>query len=454
MIGRALGRGLGELRSATLADPPEWLVDALGASRSVAGPKVDEQSALRSAAVAACVRVVSEDIGKVPCLVYERVGPKSRERAPYDSYAPALGLAPNPEMTAMEYWENLTAYGMLWGKGDAYINRRRNGTVELWPLPPNRTELVREKIATGAPGKYVPGAVIGLNVTLDNGDKRFLKWRDVVSMRAFGYAAKTPIQRHRETIGLALAGEEFGSRFFGQGGSTGGFIRMPAEATPEQADRTEARYRAKHEGLERSHLVGLLEGGAEWQEVGMRLKDAQYIDGRQFSVEEIARIFRVPLHKVMHLLRATFSNIEHQGIEYVVDTITPWVVRHEQAHRLKLYGLGKFGAIGERYPEFLLDSLLRGDTESRYKAYALAVQWGWMSRSEVRERENLSHVADLDDYLYPLNMAIAGDEVDPADEPLRQLAAVLARSSGGPLHNANGHDLSDPARTLLPEVTS
>ncbi|MGK2923637.1 MAG: phage portal protein, partial [Methyloceanibacter sp.] len=123
MLGRALINGVAELRSATLAAPSEWLSDALGASKSIAGPAIDEESALRLAAVGACVRVVSEDIGKVPCIIYERTDAKgSRERAAGDTYAPALGLAPNPEMSAMEYWENLTAYGMLWSHAEAYID--------------------------------------------------------------------------------------------------------------------------------------------------------------------------------------------------------------------------------------------------------------------------------------------------------------------------------------------
>lgn len=444
MIGRALVRGARELRS-TLSEPEDWMVDWWGSSRSTAGPRVDESSALSHAAVGACVRVISEDIGKVPCIIYERTGPKSRERAPYDAYAPALGLSPNPEMTAMEYWENLTAYAMLWGRGTAYIERLRNGTVALWPLPPNRVELARDKVT----GKGLAGPIIGINVVLDNGEKRFVKWKDVVMTRAFGYDGKTPIARHRETIGLGLAAEEFGSRFFGQGGSVGGFIEMPVEATEAQADRTEARYRAKHEGLERAHLVGILEGGAKWQEVGMALKDAQYIDGRQFGVEEIARIFRVPLHKIQHLLRATFSNIEEQNIDYVVDAIQPWCTRHEQSHRWKLFGLEKYGAVGERYPEFLLDSLLRGDQEGRYKAYALAINWGWMSRSEVRERENLPHDDLLDEFLVPLNMNVAGQEIDPEEEPIRRLAAALARHSS----NGNGGGSSEVPPTVLPEVS-
>lgn len=449
MIGRALTRGLGELRS-TLSAPEDWLADWFGSSRSVAGPVVDELSALRHAAVGACVRVVSEDIGKVPCIVYERTGPKSRERAPYDAYAPALGLSPNPEMTAMEYWENLTAYAMLWGKGTAYLEKRRNGTIALWPLPPNRVELAREKIPSGQPGTFLSGPVIGVNVTLDSGEKRFIKWSEVIMTRAFGYDTDSPIRRHRETIGLGLAAEEFGARFFGQGGYAGGFIAMPPEATEGQADRTEARYRAKHEGLTRSHLIGILEGGAKWQEVGMPLKDAQYIDGRQFGVEEIARIFRVPLHKIQHLLRATFSNIEEQNIDYVVDAIQPWCTRHEQAYRTKLYlPQSQFGAVGERYPEFLLDGLLRGDQEGRYKAYALAINWGWMSRSEVRERENLPHEADLDEFLVPLNMRLASEELDPEEEATRRLAEILSRNA----RNGNGHGSSELPPSLSPEVT-
>lgn len=461
MLGRALLNGAAELRSATLAAPTEWLTEAFGASQSIAGPAVDEQSALRLAAVGACVRVVSEDIGKVPCIIYERTDARgSRERAVGDTYAPALGLAPNPEMSAMEYWENMTAYGMLWSHAEAYIERLSNGSICLWPLPPNRIERVRAEIKRG--GEVAPGPIVGINVMLDSGEKRFVKWSDVISVRAFGYDSKTPIARHKETIGLGLAGEEFGSRFFGQGGSAGGFITMPVEATQQQADRTEARYRAKHEGLERSHLVGVLEGGAGWQEVGMPLKDAQYIDGRKFTVEEICRIFRVPPHKIASLDRATFTNIEHQSIEYVVDAVSTWCVRHEQAHRVKLFDQSKYGSVGERYPEFLLDGLLRGDTKSRYEAYSSAIINGWMNRSEVRARENLPHFEELDEFLTPLNMAPAGEEPDEPDEPapavtlppiepldeenavnkaeIARLAAILSRNG----YHGNGSQSEEP----------
>lgn len=459
MIGRALVQGAGEVRDAvtTLAGPAEWLIDSLAGGRKThSGVHVDEESALRHAAVGACVRVVAEDMGKVPCLIYERTGPASRERADWDTYAPALRVGPNPEMTAMEYWETLTGYAMLWGRCDAYIVRKRSGAIELWPLPPNRTERVREKVPVGAPGKYTPGPVIGLNVTLNTGERRFLPWRDVLSLNAFGYDSKSPIARHRETIGLGLAGEEFGSRFFGQGGSTGGFIAMPPEATPEQADRTEARYRAKHEGLDRSHLVGILEGGAKWQEVGMPLKDAQYIDGRRFGVEEVCRIFRMQPHKIASLDRATFSNIEHQNIEYVVDTLSPWAVRHEQTIRLGLFGVKKYGRVGDRYAEFMLDALLRGDIETRYKAYALGVQFGWLNVDEIRSMENRSPLPDGKgtEHYRPLNLGVIGEELDPADEPTRKLAALLSRSVRGELPAGALNGASGDPSTLLPEVSS
>lgn len=437
MLGHALARGARELRT-TLIEPEPWLADFMrGGIKTSSGKHVDEQSALKSSAVAACVRVVSETVADLPCITYERVDKDTRERRDADPYASALRVVPNPEMTAFEYWENVTAYAMLWGKGETYINRRRNGSVELWPLPPNRTELARADKGYGE-----VGPVIGVNVTMANGEKRFIPTKNVLGLRAFGYATDTPIRRHRETIGLAMAAEEFGARFFGQGATSGGFISMDTDATKEQADRTEARFRAKHEGLERSHLVGILEGGAKWLEVGMPLRDAQYIDGRQFSVEEIARMFRVPLHKIQHLLRATFSNIEHQAIEFVVDSVGPWLTRHEQTLRARLYGVGRFGLPGDVWAEFLVDKLLRGDIETRYRAYALAVQWGWMTRNEVRALENRAPIDGLEDPLTPLNMGVLGElEDDPeAMRKLTDIAALLSRNSPGFHTNGRNSD--------------
>lgn len=475
MLGRALFGGARELRESvtTLAGPAEWLVDALGATKSASGIRVDEQSALKLAAVSACVRVVSETVAGLPAIIYERESENARVRADYDPWSAALRIAPNPEMTAFEYWENVTAYGMLWARTWSYILRRRNGTVELWPLPPNRCTLAREAIPSGSPGKPpLPGPITGLNVSLDNGEVRFVPWRSIVGFRAFGYASKTPIERHRETIGLGLAAEEFGARFFGQGGTAGGFISMPQEATPEQADRSEARFRAKHEGLDRAHLVGVLEGGAQWVDVGMPLKDAEYIDGRQFTVEEVARIFRVPPHKIGDLRRSTFSNIEHQAIEFVTDSIGPWLSRHEQAMRAYLFGTQRYGRPGDRWAEFLVEHLLRGDIETRYRAYSVAIQYGFLTRNEVRELENRRSLDELDKPLYPVNLAVVGeaagdDALDPDDPEVQRFAklgALLGRSfrnnSGGVAlyepdalvesmrARANGHRPSDDRPTL------
>lgn len=437
MIGRALMRGATELRDivSTLDAPAEWLTDAMrGGRKTHSGVHVDEQSALRLAAVDACVRVVSESVAGLPCVIYERTGPKSRERADSHPYAAALRVSPNPYMTAIEYWEQMTAYPMLHGRGEAYIDRQPNGSVAMWPLPPSRTTWVRDYLVP-RDGSIAAGAPTGVNVTLDSGEVRYIPRADLVSMRAFGYAAKSPIQRHRETIGLGLAAEEYGARFFGQGGSAGGFISMDPEATGEQADRTEARYRARNEGLERAHLVSILEGGARWQEVGIPMRDAQYIDGRQFTVEEICRIFRVPPHKVQHLLRSTFSNIEHQAIEFVVDSLGPWITRHEQAMRAYLFGTQRYGMIGDRWAEFLVENLLRGDIETRYKAYSVAIQYGFMSRNQVRELENWAQADGLDDFLYPLNLGIVGAELDPQGQEtksLLKLGAILSRSLQGP----------------------
>lgn len=472
MIGRALVRGAAEARS-TLVEPEPWLRDWFGGGKTKAGVVVSEERAQRQTAVAACVRVVSETIGDLGCDTYERVDADNIEPAPYHPYAKALAISPNPEMLAIEFWENYTAYGMLWGRAVAYINRRRNGDIELWPLPPNRVEPAREPVPTGAPGKVTPGPLIGMNVTLNNGERRFVPFRNLMVHTPLGYASntaggfKTPIQRHAETIGLALAAEEYGARYFGQGASMPGFIKMPPEAREGQAERAEAKFRERGEGLSRSHLIGVLEGGADWVDVGMNPADSQLIDTRQFGVEEIARAFRCPLSKIQHLLRAHFANIESENISFAVDTVGPWTTRHEQVLRRDVFGLQKYGRTGDVFGEFYIDKLLRGNAVERARAYALAVQWGWATRNDVRRRERMAPLDGLDEPLTPVNMEniaafLAAQQNDGSgssgdgggdgsgdgsnsstltqdEQNLLKLARLVSR---------NGHGPSEPAPTL------
>ena len=159
--------------------------------------------------------------------------------------------------------------------------------------------------------------------------------------------------------------------------------------------------------------------------LGIEAEKSQLIESRKFQITEIARIYRVPPHMIMDLERATFSNIEHQGIDFVTHTMMPWAIRWEQQINLKLLG-GKF------FAEHLMDGLLRGDIKSRYDAYAVGRNWGWLSVNDIRRMENMNPVTNGDDYLQPMNMTVIGEKVEPpADQPtaeeLQQAASALRK---------------------------
>jgi hypothetical protein len=176
--------------------------------------------------------------------------------------------------------------------------------------------------------------------------------------------------------------------------------------------------------LGRSHKVAILEEGLTWNAIGMSQRDAQYIEGRKFQVSEIARMFRIPPHMVGDLERATFSNIEQQGLEFVIYTMMPWLVNWEQSILQTLFP----PADRQRFfPEFLLSGLLRGDTQTRYAAYALARQNGWLSANDIRELENMNPIEGGDTYLVPLNLTPARSFESVPRDPLRVSADTARR---------------------------
>lgn len=216
----------------------------------------------------------------------------------------------------------------------------------------------------------------------------------------------------REAIGMALATEEYGARFFGNGAKPGGVLEHPGKLSKEAQDRLRTSWNEMHQGLSKQHRIAILEEGMSYKQIGIPPEDAQFLETRKFQLNEIARIFRIPPHLVGDLERATFSNVEQQSIDFVVHTIRPWLVRWEQAIKLKLFTPTERRRF---FAEFVADGLLRGDIKSRYEAYAIGRQNGWLSADDIRELENMNPLPDDTGkvYLVPLNMV-------PADKVYEQ----------------------------------
>ena len=255
-----------------------------------------------------------------------------------------------------------------------------------------------------------------------DGGREILLQEEILHLRGLSLAGDgvlglSPIDSLREAVGLALAAETYGARFYRNDARPGIVVKHPGRLSPEAATRLKASWNSQFAGAANAHRTAVLEEGMDVVPIGMTAEQAQFLETRKFQRGEIASIFGVPPHKIGDLERATFSNIEHQAIEVVTDTIRPWAVAWEQALTRDL-----FTAEMRRthMVAFNLDGLLRGDIESRYRAYATGRQWGWLSANDVREREDMNRIEGGDLYLAPVNMT-----------PAEKLAAAVGDIAGG-----------------------
>lgn len=379
----------------TAARIVEWIS---GGEGTAAGVAIGPNNALKLAAVYACVRVISEDVAALPLITYSRL-PRGKERATTHPLYRLLHDEPNPYMTSLQLRETLQGHVLLWGNGYANIERDERGTpVALWPLRPD---------AMDAPVVSSAGSLL-YTYHMPSGEPRALTQGDVFHLRGLspdGIMGYPPISLHRESLALAMATMEFGNRFFSNDSRPGGVLQAPQRLSNEAAERMRLSWEAAHRGLSNAHRVAVLEEGVEWQQIGIPPEDAQWLDTRTFQVQEIARIFRMPPHKIGELSRATFSNIESQAIQYVTDTLRPWLVRWEQQINKDLVAPGDKGRI---FAEHLMDALLRGETLARFQSYQLAMQNGVYSANEVREFENANPFEGGDVHLQMANMVPYG----------------------------------------------
>jgi len=352
---------------------------------------------MRASAVYACVKVLAETIASLPLIVYRRLPNGGKERALEHPQYRLLHDQPNGWQTSFE-WREMTQ-GHVTLRGMAYseiIPGPRGAVEELIPLHPDRVE----------PKRLENGSLIYIHRP-ENGKERRLTQEEVFVLRGLssdGIKGLSPIEHARESIGLSLATEGYGARFFQNDARPGGVLESPNKLDESAYKNLKTSWAEAYSGVANSHKPAILEQGLTWKQMGMTSEDAQFLETRKFQLSEIARIFRVPPHMIGDLERSTNNNIEHQSIEFVVHTIRPWLVRWEQAITRDLL----IGA-GEYFAEFLVDGLLRGDFKTRSEGYASAVTTGWMTPNEVREKENLNPIEGGDELMKPLNMAPGGE---------------------------------------------
>ncbi|CBJ80399.1 putative portal protein [Xenorhabdus bovienii str. Jollieti] len=368
------------------------------------GRRVSPQLAMQLTAVFSCVRVLAESVGMLPCLLYEQLE-RGNRRAVNERLHKLLSVNPNHYMTPQEFWELLIACLCLRGNFYAYKVKALGEVVELLPLDPGS---VTAKLNHDWQPEY--------QITFPNGESRTLMQDELWHVRIFtldGLTGLSPITYARQAIGLGLATEEHGSRLFGNGAVTSGVLQTDQALKDEAYQRLKMDFEARHQGLVNAHKPMILEMGLKWHQISLSAEDAQFLETRKFQLEEICRIFRVPLHMVQNTDRATFNNIENLGIGFINYSLVPYLTRIEQRINAGLVNSNKQGRF---YAKFNTGALLRGDMKSRFEAYATGINWGIYAPNECRELEELNPREGGDIYLTPMNMTTKPEQVPKKEE--------------------------------------
>jgi HK97 family phage portal protein len=371
---------------------------------TASGKRVDEDSAQTLTVVYACVRAISETVGTLPFHLYRKLSEDKRERATDHPLYPIINRMPNPEMTDMVFRETMLVHLNTWGNFYGNIVWNKGSKVEaIWPLRPDRME-VQE---IDGKRRYI--------YTLESGERRGFDTTEMLHIPGLGFdgiIGYSPIRKNAEAIGLAMAAEEYGARFFQNDARPGVILKHPGELSQPAQDRLRKSWEDMHKGLSNKHRLGILEEGMDFATIGIPPNEAQWIELRKFQLPEICRIYRVPPPIIGDLERATFSNVEEMTRYFGNLCILPWLRRVEQHYNNKLLKESEQNAY---YVEHNMDSMMRADQKSRYESYATGRQWGWFSANDVLKKENMDAIEDGDIYLTPMNMipaAMAG-KIEP-----------------------------------------
>ena len=401
---------------------------------SSSGKAVTERSAMQMTAVYACVRILSEAIAGLPLHMYRYKEDGSKEKAIDHPLYLLLHDEPNPEMSSFVFRETLMTHLLLWGNAYAQIIRNGKGEIiALYPLMPNKMTVSRDD--TGR--LYYSYQKSQEELPKDNKQTVVLDPADVLHIPGLGFdglVGYSPIAMAKNAIGLAIATEEYGSKFFANGASPSGVLEHPG--TIKDPERLRESWQNTFGGSRNSNKIAVLEEGLKFTPISISPNEAQFLETRKFQINEIARIFRVPPHMVGDLEKSSFSNIEQQSLEFVKYTLDPWVVRWEQALRRILLTREEKA---EYFFKFNVDGLLRGDYQSRMSGYAVGIQNGFMSPNDVRELENMDLIPDeLGGNLYmtngnlcPLSMAGAAYKKSEQKEETTDEEILAVEESGG-----------------------
>jgi HK97 family phage portal protein len=383
-----------------LVNPSQWLINLFnGGTESKSGIRINADSAMKFSAVYGCGKILAETVGSTPVKIYrKRKDGKGRDEVNDHRNSELLRISPDDRISAATFREGMTLNQVL--SGNCFAVAEKNDIGEAFKLTPYEwyNVQVEKNKNTG-------------NIDYWINDRN--KWEYVPPEKMFHVLGLgwdwvkglSPIGLIMEAIGIGLAAETFAANFYSKGVHAGGIVEYPEGIKDREQFKKD--FLDKYSGLARAQGIMFLESGSKYTKLAMPMAEAQFIETRKFQIEEIARIYRIPLHMLQSLDRATFSNIEHQSLEFIQYTMLPWFVRWEQEINRKLF------TPRERkqgfFAEFVIDGWLRGDVKSRYEAYQIGKNGGFLTTNDIRAKENMNPAEDGsgDQYWHPLNMVDA-----------------------------------------------
>jgi HK97 family phage portal protein len=407
----------GFLKRFTLKQPPQWFVEYFGGGESPSGVVVGHQSAMKYTPFWAAVRIISGTVASLPFKIYRRLPNGGKEPISNHPIYTLLHDRPNEYMDWVTFAETRQAHVLCYGNGYAEIQRDGAGRpVALWPLLPDRTS--RQIDEQGVP-YYEVRMPAGETVRLADSNVLHIK-----GLGFDGFTGYDVVNYHKDAIGYGIAVKEYGARFYANNANPGGTLEHPTSLSDTARKHLKESIQANQQGLSQAHRFMLLEEGMKWNQIGVEPAKAQAIEAQKFTVDDCARIFQIPPHKLQSMEYSKYANVADLNMDFYCSAMLYWFRKWELEVGYKLLMPSERGSI---FVEILVDALLRGNVEGRTAFYASGRQWGYLSINDIRAKENMNPIGPEGDvYLDPLNMTPAGtlkppkaeateDPIDPSD---------------------------------------
>lgn len=405
-----------ETNTTDLKNPAPWFMKMFG-HESSSGEKVTVESALGVPIVYTCVNILANSIAKLPLQTFKKTV-TGRERDSGHAVARLLETRPNPYQSPFKFKHLVETHRNLWGNAYINIDWGWDGRPEaLWLLNPAKTEPVVD----------VDTNEVWFLTTLPNGSTTKIAYGDVVNLTALttdGLKGKTPIQVAREAIGSSQAAQKFKGKFYKNGASNSGFLKIPGMLNKEAKDVVRDEWEKANTGIDNAQRIAILDAGLEFQNISMPLKDAQFVEGMKYDKTEIAMLFNVPLHMVNELDRSTHNNMEHQMLEFISNTLSPIVKQWEEEFSYQLFSHKEQE---QYYLKFNMTSLLRADSKTRAEYYKTMLDTGVYSINRVLELEDENGIEHGDIHRVDLNHV----SIEIADEYQLARAGATETPKGG-----------------------